>query len=211
MIDPTTEWIASHFNEISKKYAGKYIAIVNNEVVASGSRTSEATEKARKKVPNKEPVIMKVPSKHMPIQLELAFPWAKYDVEGLDIHYLPICRMSIQKTDGKWLEFGFKIDTGSDVTCLNKTDCIDLGYTITERDTEHFTDINNEKHRIYVKELNVRFNDNYVIKRVPIGFSAKRLDILLLGRAKIFDSLSFCFDCKSRQTVIIAPDWGSGH
>ena len=52
--------------------------------------------------------------------------------------------MSIQKVDSKWLEFEFKIDTGSDVTMLNKSDCIDLGYNIKERDTLKYTDAYNE-------------------------------------------------------------------
>ena len=67
MIDPTTKWIALHSREIFKKFAGKYIAIVNDKVVASGSRTSEVIAIASKVEPGKEPVIMKVPTKGVSI------------------------------------------------------------------------------------------------------------------------------------------------
>jgi len=50
------------------------------------------------------------------------------------------------------------------------------------------------------------FFGDYVIKRVPIGFSAKPIKTLLLGRAKVFDLLNVCFYCKSRQTKILTPD-----
>ena len=57
----------SHSIEISKKFAGKYIAIVDNKVVAYGLRTSEVVAIVNKVKPGKEPVIMKVPPKGLSI------------------------------------------------------------------------------------------------------------------------------------------------
>lgn len=59
-----------------------------------------------------------------------------------------MCRMAIQKNDGKWLEFEFKIDNGSDVTYMSKSDCVHLGYRIKVRDMLDYTDINNETYRL---------------------------------------------------------------
>lgn len=43
------------------KYKGKYIAIVEDKVVASGENAKEVFEEAKKKFPNKRPLIAKIP------------------------------------------------------------------------------------------------------------------------------------------------------
>jgi hypoxanthine-guanine phosphoribosyltransferase len=48
-------------DKINKKYSGKHIAIVDDEVVASGIDPKEVWEKAKKKYPNKQPVLALVP------------------------------------------------------------------------------------------------------------------------------------------------------
>jgi len=47
--------------KINKKYSGKHIAIVDDEVVASGIDPKEVWEKAKKKYPNTQPVLALVP------------------------------------------------------------------------------------------------------------------------------------------------------
>lgn len=47
--------------EINRKYSGKHIAIVDNEIVASGDDPKEVWEAARKKHPEKKPVLAFVP------------------------------------------------------------------------------------------------------------------------------------------------------
>jgi hypothetical protein len=47
--------------KINKKYSGKHIAIVDNQVVASGSDPKAVWEKAKKKCPKKQPVLAFVP------------------------------------------------------------------------------------------------------------------------------------------------------
>ena len=44
------------------------------------------------------------------------------------------------------------------------------------------------------------------MRRAPIGFSAKPIKTLLLGRARIFDLLNVYLDCKSKETIIFTPD-----
>ena len=43
------------------KYEGKYVAIVGDEVVASGENAKEVLEEAKKKFPNKKPALAKIP------------------------------------------------------------------------------------------------------------------------------------------------------
>jgi len=43
------------------KYVGKWIAIVGGEVVSTGSDAKNVFEEAKKKYPQKEPLILKVP------------------------------------------------------------------------------------------------------------------------------------------------------
>lgn len=43
------------------KYVGKWIAIVGDEVVSTGSDAKNVFDEAKKKYPQKEPLILKVP------------------------------------------------------------------------------------------------------------------------------------------------------
>jgi hypothetical protein len=47
--------------KINRKYGGKHIAIVDDKVVASGSDPKEVWERAKKKCPNRQPVLAFVP------------------------------------------------------------------------------------------------------------------------------------------------------
>ncbi len=62
--DPTTEWMARNPQEIFK-HAGRYIAVSNFQVVASGSTSTEVIRKVQKIDPNIMPRIMKVPPKDL--------------------------------------------------------------------------------------------------------------------------------------------------
>ena len=44
-----------------KEYEGKYVAIVGDKVVASGTNAKEVLEEAKKKYPNKLPALAKIP------------------------------------------------------------------------------------------------------------------------------------------------------
>jgi len=47
--------------EINRKYKGQHIAIVGDKVVASGNDPKKVWEEAKKKNPNKKPVLAFVP------------------------------------------------------------------------------------------------------------------------------------------------------
>lgn len=48
-------WIVEHFSELVTKYAGKYIAVVNETLVAVGDSGKEVEDKARQIEPHKIP------------------------------------------------------------------------------------------------------------------------------------------------------------
>jgi len=54
-------WIVEHFSELVTKYAGKYIAVVNEELVAVGESGSEVEARAREIEPSKTPSVLRVP------------------------------------------------------------------------------------------------------------------------------------------------------
>lgn len=45
------------------RYGGKYVAIVEDEVVASGDNAKKVLEEAKKKFPDKTPLLAKIPKK----------------------------------------------------------------------------------------------------------------------------------------------------
>ena len=50
------------------RYKGRYVAIVDNEVVASGINAKKIIEEVKRKRPNKKPLIAKVPGEETLIQ-----------------------------------------------------------------------------------------------------------------------------------------------
>ena len=60
-MDKDDLWIVEHFSELVTKYAGKYIAVVNETLVAVGESGTEVEAKARAIEPHKIPSVLRVP------------------------------------------------------------------------------------------------------------------------------------------------------
>jgi hypothetical protein len=60
-MDKDDLWIVEHFSELVTKHAGKYIAGVNEKLVAVGDSGKEVEDKARQFEPNKMPSVLRVP------------------------------------------------------------------------------------------------------------------------------------------------------
>ncbi len=54
-------WIVEHFSELVNKYAWKYVAVVNEKLVAVGKSGKEVEDKAREVEPDKIPSVLRVP------------------------------------------------------------------------------------------------------------------------------------------------------
>ena len=61
IMDKDDLWIVEHFSELVTKYAGKYVAVVNETLVAVGESGKEVEDKAREFEPNKMPSVLRVP------------------------------------------------------------------------------------------------------------------------------------------------------
>ena len=61
IMDKDDLWIVEHFSELVTKYAGKYVAVVNETLVAVGDSGKEVEEKAREFAPDKIPSVLYVP------------------------------------------------------------------------------------------------------------------------------------------------------
>ena len=55
------QWIVEHFSELVDKYSGKFIAVVNESLIAVGDTGSEVEAKAREVEPNKIPSVLRIP------------------------------------------------------------------------------------------------------------------------------------------------------
>jgi len=60
-MDKDDIWIVEHFSELVTKYAGKYIAVVNETLVAVGESGTEVEARAREIEPHKIPSVLRVP------------------------------------------------------------------------------------------------------------------------------------------------------
>ena len=54
-------WIIEHFSELVTKHAGKYVAVVNQALVAVGESGTDVEAKARRIEPRKIPSVLRVP------------------------------------------------------------------------------------------------------------------------------------------------------
>ena len=54
-------WIVEHFSELVNKYAGKFVAVVNEKLVAVGDSRRDVETKAREVEPEKIPSVLRVP------------------------------------------------------------------------------------------------------------------------------------------------------
>lgn len=54
-------WIVDHFSELVTNYAGKYIAVVDQKLVAVGDSGKEVEDKALAIQPQKMPSVLRVP------------------------------------------------------------------------------------------------------------------------------------------------------
>ena len=61
IMDKDDLWIVDHFSELVTKHAGKYVAVVNETLVAVGDAGKEVESKAREIEPNKMPSVLRVP------------------------------------------------------------------------------------------------------------------------------------------------------
>ena len=61
IMDKDDIWIVDHFSELVTKHAGKYVAVVNETLVAVGDSGKEVERKAREIEPNKMPSVLRVP------------------------------------------------------------------------------------------------------------------------------------------------------
>jgi hypothetical protein len=60
-MDKDDLWIVEHFSELVDKYAGKYVAVVNEQLVAVGDDGKEVEDKAREIEPRKMPSVLRIP------------------------------------------------------------------------------------------------------------------------------------------------------
>ena len=60
-MDKDDLWIVEHFSELVTKYGGKYVAVVNEQLVAVGDTGKEVEDKAREIEPRKIPSVLLVP------------------------------------------------------------------------------------------------------------------------------------------------------
>lgn len=60
-MDKDDLWIVEHFSDLVTEYAGKYIAVVNETLVAVGESGTEVESKAREIEPHKIPSVLRIP------------------------------------------------------------------------------------------------------------------------------------------------------
>jgi hypothetical protein len=60
-MDKDDLWIVEHFSELVTQHAGRYVAVVNETLVAVGDSGKEVEQKAREFEPNKIPSVLRIP------------------------------------------------------------------------------------------------------------------------------------------------------
>jgi hypothetical protein len=132
--------------------------------------------------------------------MQLAFAWYPAQTK-FGQTYMSFCKIDIQKKNGKWLKRELKIDSGADMVLLEKHDINTLGYTLDDCEGVDVENITEKKSPASMRRFNIRIWD-LIINDVPIAFSDKPVRSLLLGRAKIFESIDILFHRKTKHTIL---------
>ena len=66
--DTMTKWL-SHMDELMEKYPGKYLALIDDEIVSSGGSEFEAYRKAKEKNPDKNILLIYIPTEEETVTL----------------------------------------------------------------------------------------------------------------------------------------------
>jgi hypothetical protein len=133
--------------------------------------------------------------------MEIRYEWYATNNPILGIkNYMPICELEVRRKDKTWMRLVFKIDSGADTTLMRESDCRDLGYSFEDCQQLEFHTASEKTIKTYVRMLDMRIA-GYMIKDVPVAFSTSPINIQLLGRAKIFETLDICFFHKNKNTI----------
>ena len=60
-MDKDDLWIVEHFSELVTRYAGQYVAVVNEKLVAVGESGKEVEDRAREIESHKIPSVLRIP------------------------------------------------------------------------------------------------------------------------------------------------------
>jgi len=55
------EWIRTHLEELVKEYAGNYVAVLDEKVIAMDKSGVSVREQAKRKYPDKRPSVLRIP------------------------------------------------------------------------------------------------------------------------------------------------------
>ena len=94
-----------------------------------------------------------------------------------------------------------KVDSGADMTLLNKYYCSLLGYSFDDDLTQHaYYNINGSIIKCGRRHFDIKIG-GFLMRNVPISFSAEHIALPLLGRSSIFDTLHVFFDSRNKCTI----------
>ena len=62
-IELDDEWLTEHSYELSKEHPGEHVAVIDQKAVAFGKDFSEAYRKAKRKFPDRAPLVSYIPKK----------------------------------------------------------------------------------------------------------------------------------------------------
>jgi|GEM_PF-629840 len=57
------EWLSEHFDELAREHPGEHAAVIDQKPVAFGRDFSEAYNKAKRKFPDRAPLMTYIPKK----------------------------------------------------------------------------------------------------------------------------------------------------
>lgn len=59
------EWSLRHSLKLQEKYEGKWVAILDEEIIGVGETAKEAYESAKKEKPDRKPLLTQIPTKEL--------------------------------------------------------------------------------------------------------------------------------------------------
>lgn len=141
----------------------------------------------------------------MPKQQILEYPWLPYRTRYFDVLYYPVANIAVRYGhSNNWLSGLFVIDSGADITTMNKIVAEMLGISDFESGERiELTAAGGSAIEARIHRVDIAFN-GIVVPDVRIAFAKKNeLKMSLLGRLDVFDYFDVNLQARTRRTILV--------
>jgi len=115
--------------------------------------------------------------------------------------YKPIVTVYIKHVDMSWHPYSMYIDSGADITIINKSFGNLIGLKLKPKETKYKLNGVGGQEKFVYRDIKIRLVNK--IFKIKVAWILNDNTPLLIGRENVFDKFKICFREKDKKIVII--------